>query len=229
MQGHIADPSPRAVARIAGILYVAYIAASVVADLFGRFAFAEPAETVNRMLSHESLFRIGFLISQFSSALFLLAAWALYVLLKPVNKNLALLFLLLNACGFVIYNLGTLNLLASLSFVGNEDYLKVFPPEQLMAQARIFIGMRKSAIMLAQIPYGVWLLPLGYLVLKSRMLPKVIGILLIADGFGLLISVAQHFSLPGLKAISYPSMALGFLAEVSLSLWLAILSVKSPK
>ena len=69
-------------ARIAGFLYFLYIAASIIADLFGRFVFADAQVTVNHITAQSSQFRLGVVISLFSYVLFLLAAWALYVLLK---------------------------------------------------------------------------------------------------------------------------------------------------
>jgi hypothetical protein len=157
---------------------------------------------------------------------FLLAAWYLYVLLKSVNKNLALLFLLLNLGGFAIYCFSTLNLFASLLLLSGADYLKVFQPDQLQAQAMLFINLRKSGAITAQIPYGIWLFPLGYLVFKSGFLPKILGLLLIADGFGLLICVFQFFLLRGYEVISVPFMAVSFITELSLTLWLLIKGVK---
>jgi hypothetical protein len=212
-------------ARIAGLFYFTYIIASVIADLFGHFVFADAQATVNNIIAHESLFRMGVLISLFSQVFFLLAAWALYVLLKPVNKNLALLFLLLNLGGFTISVYSHLNLFSSLMFLSGADYLKVFQPNQLQAQAMLFINLYKNGSTIAQIPYGVWLLPLGYLVFKSRFIPKILGILLIADFAGELIFVIQHFLLPGYGVISYPCSAVGFIAEFGLTLWLLIKGV----
>ena len=216
-------------ARIAGFLYFMYFVTSITASLFGRFVFVDAPVTVNHIMAHESQFRIGLVISLFSVVFFLLAAWALYVLLKPVNKNMALLFLLLNLGGFVIWCLSTLNLFSSLMLLSGADYLKVFQPDQLQAQAMLFINLYKNGSTIAQIPYGVWLLPLGYLVFKSGFLPKILGILLIADFFGQLIFVIQRFLLPGYDLISYPSMVIGFVAEISLSLWLLIKGVKDQK
>ena len=157
-------------------------------------------------------------ISLFSVVFFLLAAWYLYVLLKPVNKNIALLFLLLNLGGFAIWCFSLLNLFAGLLLLSGADYLKVFQPDQLQAQAMLFINLRKYGAIIAQIPYGIWLFPLGYLVFKSGFLPKILGILLIVDCFGLLIYVFQCFLLPGYEVISYPCMAVSFIAELSLTL-----------
>src|SRR3990170_8805951 len=111
---------------------------------------------------------------------FLLAAWALYVLLKPVNKNLALLFLLLNLSGVAVECINTLNLFAALQVLSGANYLNVFQTGQLQAMAMTFLNSYTNGFMIAQIFFGTWLLPLGYLVYKSRFLPKqLLGILLI--------------------------------------------------
>jgi len=216
-------------ARIAGILYFMCIVTSFIANMFGRFVSVDAPVTVNHILAHESQFRIGFVISLFSYVLFLLAAWYLYVLLKPVDKNMALLFLLLNLGGFAILVLSHLNLFSSLLLLSGDDYLKVFQPDQLQAQAILFVNLYKTGSTIAQIPYGIWLFPLGFLVFKSGFLPKFLGILLIADGFGLLIYVCQRFLLPGFIIISYPCLVISFIAEISLSLWLFIKGVKDQK
>ncbi len=216
-------------ARIAGFLYFMYIVTSIIADLFGQFVFADALATVNNITAHESLFRIGLVTSLFSYVLFLLAAWALYVLLKSVNKDIALLFLLLNLGGFAILVYSHLNLLSSLMLLSGAGYLKVFQPDQLQAQAMLFINLYKNGSTIAQIPYGVWLFPLGYLVFKSGFLPKILGILLIVDCFGLLIYVCQRFLLPGYAVISYPCLVVSFIAELSLTLWLLIKGVKDQK
>ena len=177
-------------------------------------------------MAHESLFRIGFVISLFSYVFFLLAAWYLYALLKPVNKNIALLFLLLNLGGFAILVFSHVNLFSSLMLLSGADYLKVFQPDQLQAQAMLFINLYKTGSTIAQIPFGVWLLPLGYLVFKSGFIPKILGIFLIVDCLGLLIYVCQRFLLPGYIVISYPCMVVSFIAELSLTLWLLIKGAK---
>jgi len=216
-------------ARMAGFHYFMYFVTTIIANLFGRFVFVDAPVTVNNIMAHESQSRIGFVISLFSVVFFLLAAWYLYVLLKPVNKNIALLFLLLNLGGFAIWCFSTLDLFASLLLLSGADYLKVFQPDQLQAQAMLFISLRKNGAVVAQIPYGIWLFPLGYLVFKSGFLPKILGILLIVDCFGLLISVFQYFLLPGYEVISYPCMVVSFIAELSLTLWLLIMGAKDQK
>ncbi len=213
-------------ARIAGLFYFMYVIASIIADLFGHFVFADASATVNNIMAHESLFRIGVVISLFSYVLFLLAAWYLYVLLKPVNKNIALLFLLLNLGGVAIYCFSTLNLFASLLLLSGADYLKVFQPDQLQAQAMLFLYIYKNGYMIAQIFFGAWLFPLGYLVFKSGFLPRILGVVLMIHCFTWLLFVFQFFLFPGFVGITYVSFPLGFVAEVGLTLWLLIMGAK---
>ncbi len=221
--------SLKTTARIAGFLYLMYFISSIIATMFGHFAFEDIAATVNNIIAHEWLASIGFVIGLFSALLFLLTAWALYVLLKPVDKNLALLFLLLNLGGVAVQCSSMLNLFAGLLLVGGADYLKVFQADQLKAQAMLFINLYKNGFIIAQIFFGVWLFPLGYLVFKSGFLPKILGIVLIIDGFAVLIWFFQFFLFPDFKIILYPCWVVSFIAEFSLTLWLLIMGVKDQK
>ena len=188
--------------------------------------FGDAAATAQKITANELLFRISFVTELVSALFFVLAAWALYALLKPVNKNLALLFLLLNLCGVAIECMSVLNLSTALSLLSGADYLTVFPADQLQAQALLHIDMYTNGFMIAQIFFGAWLLPLGYLVYRSGFLPRFLGILLIIDFFGVLIWFLQFFLLPEADVITYPGLAAGFIAEVSLTLWLLVKGVK---
>lgn len=213
------------IARTAGVLYLLYVITSVVANLFGNFVFVEAPVTVNHILTHALQFRIGFVINLFSTVLFLLAAWALYVLLKPVEKDLALLFLLLNLAGFAVWLFSSLCLFASLVIMNGSELFRAFQPDQLQAMAVFFVNLYKTGVYIAQVPYGVWLFPLGYLVIKSGYLPKVIGWLLIADGVCQFVYVCQRLIVPDIAIIAYPCLVISFIAEVGLALWLAIKTV----
>ena len=216
------------IARSAGLLYLLYIITSVIANLFGKFVFVEAPVTVNHILTHAFQFRVGFVINLFSVVFFLAAAWALYVLLKPVNKDLALLFLIFNLAGFAVWLFSSLCLFASLVILNVPETIQAFEPDQLQALAVFFFNLYKNGAFMAQVPYGVWLFPLGYLVLKSRFLPKILGMLLIADGICQFVYVCQRFIFPDLGIIAYPCLVISFIAEVSLALWLSIKTVNPP-
>jgi hypothetical protein len=214
------------IARTAGVIYLLYVITSVIANLFGKFVFVEAPVTIDHILTHATQFRIGFVINLFSVVFFLIAAWALYVLLKPVNKDLALLFLLFNVAGFAVWFFSSLCLFGSLLILNGTEAIKAFQPDQLQALAVFFFGLYKTGVFITQVPYGVWLFPLGYLVLKSGFLPKILGMLLIADGICQFVYVCQRLILPDLAFIAYPCTVVSFIAEVSLALWLAIKAVK---
>jgi hypothetical protein len=229
MTDHLPDLLPRTTARIAGFLYLMYIATSVVADLFGHFAFGDAATIVSTIVAHPALFRSGLVIGLLSSAFFLLAAWALYALLKPVNKILSLLFLLLNAVGVAIQCLSMLGLFASLLLQSGAGYGNAFPADQLRAQTTLYIDLYKSGNVIAQVFLGTWVLPLGYLVFKSGFLPRFLGILLMIDCLAILTWFFQFFLFPAYPAIAYPCWVISAIAEFSLTLWLLIVGVKDKK
>ncbi|MGZ8879576.1 MAG: DUF4386 domain-containing protein [Halobacteriota archaeon] len=223
----IADQSPRKTARMAGLFYLIFIVTLALSSLIRSrlIVFGDAAATANTIMGSELLFRIGFVTELVSAVFFLLAAWALFVLLKPVNKNLALLFLLLNLSGVAVECMNTLNLFAALQFLSGANYLNVFQIGQLQAMAMSFLNSYTNGFMIAQIFFGAWLLPLGYLVFKSGYLPRILGILLMIDFFGVLIWFFQFFLFPSYGVVSYPSYVVGFIAEFSLSLWLLIKGV----
>jgi hypothetical protein len=110
--------------------------------------------------------------------------------------------------------------------LNGPEAIKAFQPDQLQAMAVFFFGLYKTGVVIAQVPYGVWLFPLGYLVLKSKFLPKILGLLLIADGICQFVYVCQRLIFPELGIIAYPCLVISFVAEVSLALWLSIKAVK---
>lgn len=223
--------SSRKTARMAGFLYLIFIVTCgfAVAVRSKLIVFGDGAATANNIMASEWLFRIGFMSELLSAVLFLLSAWTLYVLLKPVNKNLALLFVLLNLGGVAIECINMLNQFAALLLLSGADYLKVFEADQLQALAMLFLKLHSNGYIIAQIFYGTWLFPLGYLVLKSGFLPRILGILLIIDCFAVLIWFFQSFLFPGYGVIAYPCLVESFIAEFSLSLWLLIKGVKDQK
>lgn len=214
-------------ARMAGIFYLAFLLTFIFAGIVRSklVVLGDTAATVNNISASRWLFRFGFMSDVLSAVFFLLAAWALYVLLKPTNEKIALLFLLLNLAGVAIQSINMLNQLAALILLSGADYLKVFQTDQLQALAMSFLNLHKNGFMIAQIFYGVWLLPLGYLIFISGFLPRFLGILLIIDCVGVLISFFQFFLFPGYEVITYPGLVASFIAEFSLSLWLLIKGV----
>jgi len=227
----IPDLSPRKTARMAGLFYLIFILTTVLAAYVRSniIVSGDAMATANNIVSSQGLFRVGFVTELVSAVFFVLTAWALYVLLKPVNKNLALLFLLLNLGGVAVECLNALNLFTALQFLSGANYLSVFQTGQLQAMAMSSLDLYTNGFLIAQIFFSAWLLPLGYLVYKSRFLPKFLGLLLILDFFGNMSWFLQGFLLPDYKILAYPGNAISFIAEIALTAWLLIMAVKEQK
>ena len=231
MTTSIDDIAQRTIARMAGLLYLIYI----VSFAFSSFVQNKPivgedaAVTARNIMASVWQFRIGFMSEVVAALFFLLTAWALYVLLKPVNKNVALLFLLVNLAGVAVESILTLIHFAALPLLSGADYLKVFKADQLQGLAMLFLNLSGTGNMVTTLFYGVWLFPLGYLVVKSGFLPRILGILLVLDGLCLLICFFQLCLFPGQEKITYPLYPVMFIAEFGLALWLLIKGVREVK
>ena len=218
-------------ARMAGFLYLVYIVSATLADVIGRsmIVYGDAATTAKNVVASAAQFQIGFVTDLVSGVLFLLTAWALYVLLRPVDRHLALLFLMLNLAGVAVQCLNDLNLVAALQFLSGADALKTFQIDQLQALALVFLTVYKNGFWICQIFFGAWLFPLGYLVFKSGFLPKILGIVIMVHSVGWLITFLQWFLFPGLGVITYLTYPLGFVSEFGLAMWLLIKGIAEPK
>lgn len=208
-------------ARTAGALYLVYIVAHIVADVMGRsgtIVYGDAATTAANIAASAGLFRAGFVIDLIAAVLFLLTAWALYRLLKPVNPEVALLFLLLNLTGVAIQCVSDIFLISSALLVSGADFLKPYPVDQLQALGMAGLYLYKNGFQIAQVFYGAWVLPLGYLVYRFGFLPKALGIVLIVHACTWSATAVQFFLFPSFTAITYISWPLGFVAEFGLSL-----------
>jgi hypothetical protein len=216
-------------ARMAGLFYLIFILLNILVKVLGRsrmIILGDAAATAQNITASEGLFRLSFMSDLLSAVFFLLAAWALYVLLKPVNKNLALLFLLLNLGGVAVQSLNLLNQFAAVLLLGGGDYLGVFQASQVQAMVLFFLNLHENGFMIAQVFYSAWLFPLGYLIYKSGFLPRFLGILVLADFVCWLAYFFQYFLFPNFTVITNLSFPVGFLAEFGLALWLLIMGAK---
>lgn len=209
-------------ARITGGFYLAFILASVLADVLGHIGIGTAEQTYQAITTHVASFRLGLVIAFVSTFLFFMAAWGLYVLLRSINERLALLFLLLNAIGVAIQGASMLSLVSAMSLGGGADHLQALTAAQVETLVYHSIHVHRTGFATAQLFFGTWLFPLGYLVYKSRSLPRFLGVLLMVDGIAVLLWFTQALVLPAHPEITYPGLAVSFVAEVGLALWLFV-------
>jgi len=214
------------VARIAGGSYLAFILTSVLADRLGHIGLGSAQQVYQSVVTDPTSFRLALVVGLLSAFLFLVAAWALYVLLRPVNKHLALLFLLLNTVGVAIQCASMFPLLSALLMGDAGSHMQAYSAAQLEGLGYLSINVYKTGFVTAQLFFGTWLFPLGYLVYKSGYLPRFLGVLLLLDGIAVLIWFFQALVLPDHPAITSPGIVVSLLAEVGLTLWLLVMGVK---
>jgi hypothetical protein len=222
----IDELAPARVARITGGIYLAYILASVLATMLGQIGMGDAPQVYQAIVTNEASFRLGLVVALTSGFLFLMVAWGLYVLLRPVNRNLALLFLLLNAVGVAIAGASMLPLVSAMLQGGAASHMEAFSAAQREGLAYLSINVYKLGFVTAQLFFGMWLFPLGYLVYKSGFLPRFLGVILVLDGVAVLVWFLQALLLPDYPALRYPGLALSFVAEFGLALWLLVKGVK---
>jgi len=204
--------------KVAGLFYLIFIIFSFLADHFSTFAQATTVQIIEKILSNDFLFSLGLVFNILSGVFFLLAAWALYKLLKNINSDYAFLFLILNLSGVVIQCLSVAFLFASKELQISTLSSNIYAPEQLHYLSVLFIHLYQNAFIIAQIFFGLWLLPLGYLIYKSKFLPKLLGILILVDCVAILLWFFQYFLFPDLLVFTNFCLLISLIAEVGLTL-----------
>jgi Domain of unknown function (DUF4386) len=206
-------------ARVAGLLYL-------VGSLFGivrliyvpntLFVYGNATATANNIAEHELLFRLGIVSYLLCAALWIFVTLALYRLFKGVNQALAVLMVILGSLMVTpIFFVNTVNDAAALLFVRGGGYLSVF--------ARLFLDLHHQLDLANEIFWGLWLIPYGLLVYRSRFVPRILGVWLIIACFAYLVLSFTGFLFPAYEDqagnIAQPIL----LGEVATMLWLLIM------
>src|SRR5438034_8028019 len=154
----------------------------------------------------------------------------LFVLLKPVSKDLALLAVFFNLVAIIIEAAITMRLLEALFPLGNVGYLKAFTPEQLYAMASLSLKSHGYGFGVSLIFFGCFCLIVGYLIFKSGYLPKTIGVLMQIAGVCYLTNSFALILSPAVANRLFPAILVpAFIGEASLCLWLLVKGVKVEK
>jgi hypothetical protein len=186
------------------------------------------AATANNIAASETLFRLGMAGQLIGQAGFIFVALALYHLLKGVNRWHASLMVTLVVVQIPIAFLNELNSIAALVLVRGADFLSIFEKPQREALAMLFLSLHFHGLVVDEIFFGLWLVPLALLVYSSRFLPRFLGVWLAFGGLGWVILSLTGMLLPQYydKVFTYCQPA--SFGEVALMLWLVIRGAKPP-
>jgi hypothetical protein len=178
----------------------------------------------------ESLWRWGIASELVVGICTIVLTWALYVLLRPVNKDLALLATLFSLIASAVETAFALHLVEALYPLGNAAYLRAFTPEQLNAMASIAVKAHSNGFGIALLIFGCFFPIAAYLIFKSGYFPKAIGILYLIPGLSYLASSLALIVAPAFADRYYfVIVAPALIGEVSLTLWLLLKGVNVEK
>jgi len=223
------EQSPQLYARIGGVLYLTIIVIGLFGEAFVRdrlIVSGDAAATAANIMSHESLWRFHIAAEIFLLICAVALLLILFVLLRPVSRDLACLAVFFNLVSIGIEAATTMYLLEALFPLGSAGYLKAFTPEQLYAMASLSLKSHGYGFGVSLLFFGCFCVIVGYLIFRSSYLPKTLGVLMqiagacyLTNSFALILSPAVANRL--FPAILVPA----FIGEVSLCLWLLVRGV----
>jgi hypothetical protein len=221
--------SPQAYARVGGVLYLLIIAAGMFGELFARgplIVSGNAAATASHVAASSVLWRAGIAGDLIMHMCDIGVMLVLYVLLSPVNRNIALFALLANVVQTAVLVVNKLNLLVPTFLLGDAEYLKAFSPEQRQALAYVSLKTHDAGFGLGLVFFGMSCIALGYLIMRSGYLPRVLGLGMQLAGVCYLINSFAQILLPELAPRLVPAILLPpFIAELSMALWLLVKGV----
>ena len=219
-------------ARYAGLLYLLLALTAPLGLMYvpGKLLVdGDATATAELIRASPGLLRAGIASELVHQAIAVFLVLALYRLFRPVDEHQAKLVVILGALVSVpIVFDNVLNEIAALALLGGADYLAVFSRPQLDALAYLFYRLHGKGITVASIFWGLWLLPFGVLVIRSRFIPRLFGYLLWIAGAAYLVDAFVTLVLPQYVEQVSPVTGMLVMAEVPIIFWLAIRGAKEP-
>lgn len=215
-------------ARLAGLFYLVVVITGVFSLAYvpsKLIVWDDPAITLANIRDNEILFRLSILSGIVCYLAFLILPLVLYRLLRSVDASFAKLMVALAVVSVPVSFVNLLHKVDVLSLVSSENYLSVFTDTQLATQVMLSLKQYDNGILIVQIFWGLWLFPFGYLVFKSRTLPKILGVFLMIGCFSYLANFTGFFLLPEyaeMKISSYVRLPAS-VGEIGICLWLLII------
>jgi hypothetical protein len=223
------ETSPQTYARIAGAIYLVIIAVGLFGEAFVRaklIVAGDATATAMNIVGSRSLWHMSIAAELAYIVGAVVSTWIFYILLKPVNKNLAGLGVLFNLVAIALEAANKLNLVAASLLLEDAGYLGAFEPQQRHAVAYFALQMYQYGFGISLIFFSGWCMVFGHLIRRSGYLPAVLGVALQIAGVCYLTNSFAQLAAPTVASILFPAILLpAFIAESSLSLWLLVKGV----
>ena len=207
--------------KVAGITYILIIILALIpSSIFDIGSMLKAKDAAKNLVGHEGIFRIGIAIEFMMFLLVMVLSWALYVILKPVNKNLALLGLIFRFGEAILGCVIIVFYLMVLMFLGGAEYLQVFEAEQLQALARFSLILSGVGYHILLTVMGIGGLVFCYLFYISTYIPRPLAAWGIITYLTMIIYGFINIALQNPPSELAYAMAPGALFEVIIGFWL---------
>lgn len=223
--------TPRRLARIAGLLYLIVAVSGAFAQIVRVTVYqaGDAATTAANVAADAGLVRASVVSDLVAVLAGLATAMALYRLLRPVHANAARMMVGFLSIAAAMMTLNLTHQYQALQ-VSDAGYTGALGGPGSDALVLLMLDLHHYGYLMTQVFFGLWLLPMGYLVYRSGMIPRFIGVLLAVGCFGYLVDTFARFIAPDLGAALSPYVvAPAAVAELSMVLWLLIMGVKAPR
>jgi hypothetical protein len=224
--------SPQTTARLAGLFWLIVIAVSIVAIVVSPTISLRgtPADTAASALAVESGYRLGFSLLLFGGVCYLGVTALLYQILKPVSGSVALFGALASLAGITVGAASGVHTLGALALLHDATNATYVAASQMQAIAQASFREDPPEFRMGMIYFGCHVASIGYLILRSNFIPKIIGAILVAGGSSYFIASFTTFVAPELGARLTPFVIpIALLGEGSITLWLLIKGVDAEK
>ena len=225
------QPEQHAAAKVVGVVYITAMATSMFAELYARgplIVAGDAMKTAANIVAAEGLFRLSSVIHVMTFASDVVMAVALYVILKHVNRNIALLAAAWRVADSAILASIIMSDFAVLRLLSGADYLKAFNAEQLNGLARFFISVQAAGFQIGFVFLGLGSTVFSYLWLKSGYIPRGLAAWGIFASMTLAFGTLAIMLVPSLGVVGLSYMAPMFFYEVGLGLLLLIKGLRTP-
>jgi len=217
--------SPRAQARMAGLVAWITTSAGFAAIVIGNLVDShDAAATAQHILANELVYRLA-VVGDVIAVLYIVYTLLLYYLLRPVSRGLALLAALFSLVGIAVGMLLPLCDGAALLVLKDAPSLRALTQEQLQAVALLFLQLRAQVDALSLVLFGTYDILIGYLIVRSTFLPRMLGVLLAIAGVGYLINTFANVLAPDFAAHLSPWILIPGLADLVVPTWLLVVGV----
>ncbi len=180
--GQIALTSPKRLARIAGVLYLlnGILGGFALLFVYGKvYVPGDAAKTAGNLIANSGLVRMGVVADLVQATIWVFLGLTLYRLLKHVSKSVASAMVVVIAIGAGIVMLNEVFGFEALRVATGAVNLAAFGTAGSNALALLLVDAHHYGILIAQVFFGLWLVPLGYLAYRSGWFPKTLGVALI--------------------------------------------------